>query len=42
MRTVRLAYRGNDRTPVIYCIEARSNGITASGLKFVGRDESRP
>jgi len=37
VRTVRLAYRDNDRTPVIYCIQAmaeRHYGVTVEGVQI--------
>jgi len=42
MRTVRLAYRDNDRTPVIYCIKAIAEqhyGIEVQVVQIEGREE---
>jgi hypothetical protein len=42
MRTVRLAYRDNDRTPVIYCIKAMAEqhyGIEVQVVQIEGREE---
>src|SRR6266542_295776 len=42
MRTVRLAYRDNDRTPVIYCIKAIAEqhyGIEVQVVPIEGREE---
>ena len=42
MRIVRLAYRDNDRTPVIYCIKAmaeRHYGVNVEVVQIEGREE---
>lgn len=42
MRTVRLAYRDNDRTPVIYCIKAMAEqhyGIEVQVVQIEGREQ---
>jgi len=42
MRTVRLAYRDNDRTPVIYCIKAMAGqhySIEIQVVQIEGREE---
>ena len=42
MRTVRLAYRDNDRTPVIYCIKAMAEqhyGIEVQLVQIAGREK---
>ncbi len=42
MRTVRLAYRDNDRTPVIYCIKAmaeRHYGVTVEVVQIEDREK---
>jgi hypothetical protein len=42
MRTVRLAYRDHDRTPVIYCIKAMAEqhyGIEVQVAQIAGREQ---
>jgi hypothetical protein len=41
MRTVRLAYRDNDRTPVIYCIKAMAERHYGVHVEIIQIEDQR-